>query len=232
MGSRDISNYIENTRGRYVELSNQEREALRVYFNKLFDGKIYHQAYSLTDQHHHWLTNRWVCKCLRAPGVYEWLLEQFSSKGIYLIRHPIPASISRIDAGWEVDQNKDFGDFLHSSYYSKELQQSDISDLVNEAKKRQSVLGLQVIQWCFENLKILQSVKHADEIKLLTYEELVLEPGSILKFLSNEFDLNNIDKMRGQLSIPSGSSKFSTESTKKSIKNRDNSYLPKKWKVV
>jgi hypothetical protein len=65
---------------------------------------------------------------------------------------------------------------------------------------------------------------------VLTYEELVLTPEGVLKALAEAVHLDDVDRMREQVSVPSVVTDSSTRRTKDRIREGDRRSLVRKWK--
>ena len=65
---------------------------------------------------------------------------------------------------------------------------------------------------------------------VLTYEELVLTPEGVLKALAEAVHLDDVDRMREQVSVPSAVTDSSTRRTKDRIREGDRRSLVRKWK--
>ena len=65
---------------------------------------------------------------------------------------------------------------------------------------------------------------------VLTYEELVLTPEGVLKALAEAVHLDDVDRMREQVSVPSAVTDSSTRRTKDRICEGDRRSLLRKWK--
>ena len=65
---------------------------------------------------------------------------------------------------------------------------------------------------------------------VLPYEELVLTPKGVLKALAEAVHLDDVDRMREQVSVPSVVTDSSTRRTKDRIREGDCRSLVRKWK--
>ncbi|SMO87609.1 sulfotransferase domain-containing protein [Fodinibius sediminis] len=226
---KNLSKHIENVRWRYISLIPQEKKGLKDYFNYLLEERM--SNYPVTSKQHHWFTERSVIKCLRMPGQEQWLMDNFDFKTIYLIRHPIPASLSRIRNGWNVSRRETlFQDFFNSKYYRNNVFTKEVESYVKDKIRTGSDLDLQVIQWCLENIRTLKNLEQFDNLILLTYEELTLKSDEVIDFLSDYLNLPEVDAMKRLIDKPSNSSAYSLSDTKEAIQQHEKKYLVEKWK--
>src|SRR5699024_905063 len=182
--------------------------------------------YSFFKPQHKWNTNRTFIKCLRAPGLLDWFLKNYNFHILFLLRHPIPSSLSRIRNGWGIaKKNKAeevYASFYESEYYQKHILNDEVKKLIEKKVSEGSDLERQVIQWVLEHIKVLKNLKKLsenDSFTLLTYEELTLKSEKVIKYLSKELDLTNVERMNQLINKPSNSSKHSIKKTNDAIKD-------------
>ena len=172
-------------------------------------------------KNYNFFTNRMLFKILHAcEHQVSWLKDTFNAKIIYLIRHPIPVSISRTEF-------PRLNAFVNSEY-SKCFTDDQLSYSRNIISNG-TVLEKAQLDWCLQNSPILNSLKDIDI--LVTYEQLVMEPYPIINNLVSILDLNNAMQMTSKINIPSGSVTKSNSETKKLLgeQSDDKSMLVRKW---
>lgn len=227
-----LSDYVNNKRWRYVSLTKDERIVLKEYFEYMIN-ETNNDYYDMFSKKHDFITDRSVLKVIRAPGLLDWFLRNFNTKIIYLIRHPIPASLSRIRSGWSVKPKKTFERFFRSEVYQEKFLDKKIKKLIDDKIRDGTKLDLQIIYWCLENIYSLSKIEdESDDSILLTYEELVINTEDIVNKLISFLNLNPaISKdMKDHIKTPSTSSRFSKDETKEAIKEGDKMYLVEKWR--
>lgn len=228
-------NDIMRSKHRWCDLTKKEEENFKKHFAYLLSERM--STYSFFKPQHKWKTNRTFIKCLRAPGLLEWFLKNYNFHIIFLMRHPIPSSLSRIRNGWGVAKkakaDEAYSSFYESEYYQKYVLNDEVKTLIQEKVVNGSDLERQVIYWCLEHIKVLNNLKKISEntsFTLLTYEELTLKNEKVIKFLSKKLDLTNVGKMMQLVNKPSNSSKHSIKQTNEAIKEVNKTYLIEKWK--
>ena len=227
--NRDIlDDYLVQRRDRYISLNKKESDNLKDYFSKLANGELYHgRTYNnILSKEHSFITNRTVFKILRGNDLIEWFEKNFDGEIIYLIRHPISISLSRIRNKW--DNYIDL--YLESEYFKgNQLNKSQIK-FINSINKTGTKLEKFVLSWCLENYKIYNKVKKKKKYNLISYEELTINTKGISKYLAKKLDLNDWEVMYRTTNNPSAGIKHSTNKIKKSIVKKDKEYLIRRWK--
>lgn len=155
----------------------------------------------------HWrvVTQRLVCKALNAfEDRMEWFREHLGFAIIYLVRHPIPVSLSRATLPrLELMLTSRYRDHFTTA-------QLKLADhlLMNGTKMQKAVLD-----WSLQNSVCLQQMR--PEWLMISYEQLVLDPDNVIRQLSNRLQLAAPDKMADQLFKPSRSTALSDAKTQK-----------------
>lgn len=227
-----LDDYVKNKRWRYVSLTKDERIVLKEYFEDIID-KTNNDYYDISSKKHDFITERALLKVIRAPGLLDWFLRNFDNNIIYLIRHPIPTSLSRIRAGWTVKPKKTFERFFRSKVYQEKFLDRKIKKFIYDKIREGTKLDLQIIYWCLENIYSLSKIEdETDDSILLTYEELVINTKDVVNKLISFLNLDpTISKdMKDHIQTPSTSSRFSKDETKEAIKEGDKMYLVEKWR--
>ncbi|MFW5787943.1 MAG: sulfotransferase domain-containing protein [Halanaerobiales bacterium] len=239
----NIEDYYKKIKPRpfYINLSVEEKQVLKDYIKKTSRGElVYGRRYTdLFSPHHSFISERSVFRLLRSSYLLDWFNNNFDIHIIYLFRHPIAASLSRKKI-WENSSNPSYwspnNDYLLKSDYirKKYLTSKNIKYLKIKLKNCNRLEEF-VITWCLENLPVIrkiQSLKHRPDFIVLTYEDLLMNPGKVISFLCQKLHLADEEKMLAQLQIPSSTVRYSDDRTKNNFENRtyDQNYLLKKWK--
>lgn len=239
----DIDDYYKTIKPRpfYIYLSAEEKQVLKDYIKKTSRGQlVYGRRYTdLFSRYHSFITERSVFRLLRSSYLLDWFNNNFDIHIIYLFRHPIAASLSRKKI-WENSSNPSYWSpnndyFLKSDYIRKNYLNSKLRRYLKEKLKSCTQLEKFITTWCLENLPVIrkvQSMKHRPEFIVLTYEDLLMNPEKVITFLCRKLDLEDEQKMKSQLQIPSSTVRYSDDRTKNKFENRtyDQEYLLKKWK--
>jgi hypothetical protein len=170
------------------------------------------------------LTNRIVAKILHAGEArINQLRDRFNGRVIFLLRHPIPVSLSRevtprLEAFLESDYRKNFRD--------EELR------LGREIFESGSALQKGVLDWCLQNAVPLRTAE-PDWI-VVSYEEMVLAPGPILDRLATELQLEFTDRLQDGLRMPSDTVRKSDRKTEEILNKERRAehdwWLVEKWR--
>lgn len=220
---------LENIQERYTDVSKSMIESLKLYFNDLSEGKTWNSYYwsDLFSRNHKLKTNRTIFKTHKLTYVYEDLFNDKDHFVIYLMRHPISHSLSRIRNKW--------------SEYSLQFAQSDkISNDLNDKQKKLvakivnsgNELEKFVLSWCLENYIILKNVQN-NKCKnhiLISYEELIYNSEMVLKDICERVNLEYRTKMLDMIKTPSNGIVHSTESAKKQILKGEMLEMISKWR--
>lgn len=163
-------------------------------------------------RHHRFFTDRIVFKIHEIEHLMDRAAEACGGRLIYLLRHPIANSISRV-----VQPRLEF--FLRSSYHA-----ALVGDATREAEIRRlaqagSTLQRAVVSWCFENLETL---RHPSASRLVvTYEELVLNPVKSCDLLMQRLDLDDRESMLASFERPAINIRMSHAETLAAMKSPD-----------
>jgi sulfotransferase family protein len=149
--------------------------------------------------------------------------DSMNAKKIYLIRHPIPVSLSR-------KQLPRLNAFIESDFKTQltteQFQYS--TEIINSGTDLQK----NMLDWCIQNSVILNQIN--DDWSLITYEQLVLDPEPVIKNLTANLNLPYPKLIRKQLKIASNSTHQSDKTTQGVLENRESeqskNWLVNKWK--
>lgn len=202
------------------------QQQIESYFSSLkangFNNNI--RGPHLLDPHYEVATDRIVFKILHAgEGKMEWFRKHFGSQIVYLLRHPIPVSLSR-------DRLPRLDSFLSTSYREnfnhEELRQAD------RIKKHGSFMEKAMLDWCLQNS--LPWKNSRDDWNIVTYEQLVIQPDPVVKRLTDTLQLENPEIIRRHLASSSRTTKKSTKENQRTLEKLksqdDRSLIIKKWK--
>lgn len=172
-------------------------------------------------KYHRFVTNRIIFKILFAgEDRINWFKETFDGKIIFSIRHPIPVSLSR-----EVYPR--LQSFITSDY-RKNFTEEQIS-FAKEIIEKGTELEKMVLDWCFQNAPPLRNPP--EDLVIITYEQLTLDPGPIITKLANYLELEDTEEMLKGISKPSNSVSKSNEETASFLGDASNYENNKKWLI-
>lgn len=202
----------------FIHLTKGQSRRVQRYMKRLLSGGF--RALSPPELDYF---NRTVVKICNASPLIDWFAENFDVQILYLVRHPVPQSLSVLRNEWGSTalaymENREFADRLLSPVQKK---------LANQILMHGSDIEQAVLNWALENLYPLNHAKGVST--LITYEELVLYPEKMLNFLAKELDLGNGKAMEAKVSVPSATSGLSDAATNQAIRSQDREYLLTKW---
>ena len=153
----------------------------------------------------------------------ESITNNMKGEKIYLIRHPVPVSLSRkYLPRLEAFVRSDFKDMLTTE------QLTFANEIINTGTELQKSM----LDWCIQNSVTLKQAN--EDWSIITYEQLVLDPEPIIKHLTEKLNLPYPDLIRKQLKIASNSTHQSDKTTQGVLENRESenskNWLVNKWK--
>lgn len=169
------------------------------------------------------LTHRIVFKIINGGEAFiEWFAETFSSRIVYLLRHPLAVALSRKEQPrLTACLNSDYRQHLTA----KELAAAE------EVVQRGSRLDRAIAAWCLENVVPLR--QRSDEWLIVTYEQLVLDPEAVVREMALRLELSEPEKMLERLSRASLSTSKSDRRTQEFMKQHagvaSRRWLVEKW---
>ena len=203
--------------------SEQVEQKLIDYFKGFTSGKFHFLDPNPLRKNYRLFTNRIVFKVIHGGEFYiNNIASAINGRVVYLLRHPIPVSLSRrqlprmeqLCSDWVLDH---FPDKI--KVYAKEL------NAKGDGMQRR------ILAWCIQNKLAL--LKRNDSWLVLTYEQLVCEPNVVIGKLAEHLDLPKKDRMIDQVYVPSAVSVQSEASSLELMKDTDDlrTSLVSKWKT-
>ena len=215
---------------RYTDCSSEEQEQLFRYFSDLSAGKTWNSFYwsDFPKKEHSFRTNRTLFKTQKITYLFDDFLNHFDDYGIYLLRHPISHSLSRIRNKW-------------TTYNQQYLQAEKIRETISyKAKikaeaiiKNGSQLEKFVLSWCLENYVFFYLQKNnllPEKLYPISFESIVNEPEKTMRTLCKKIELPFTQEMLKKIQIPSHGIVHSTNQTIQQIKNGENKQILSKWR--
>jgi len=203
--------------------NNSAKEKIYNFLELKCKGKL-HYTSQLHQPYFSPIVNAFIFKILHCcEDKINEIAANFNGEIIFLIRHPIPVSLSRkvhprLNAFIESDFKLNFSE--EQLIFSKRI--------IEEGSNLEKAM----LSWCLQNYVPLKSMNK--KWTLLTYEQMVLEPEVVINHLKNRLGLSHMERIEKRLSKPSGSTNQSNSATKEvlagnEIKQRKE-YLINKWK--
>jgi hypothetical protein len=135
---------------------------------------------------------------LDALPLIDWFAENFDIKILYLLRHPIPVSLSIINRGWKTIAEA----FLRDSRYVSNYLDKRLERFSWKILRYGTSLEKYALEWCLYHLPPL-SLLEREKWLPITYEELVLKPRAMIDLLCKHLCLKNREHMLEVMSTPS-----------------------------
>ena len=187
----------------FIHFEGKDRQRLDRYACLILEGRlpIYRQKNPLNKKHT-FFSDRLVVKIINAKSLISYFHERFNVHIIWFLRHPIPTSLSVIRNNWELHLEA----YLNNEHFVDHFMTSSLMEFSKDIMKSGSTLQKYVLNWCIENLVPFRYEKYPEGWLVLTYEELLVNPGVLLRFLYEELELTDLGKMYRAFYEPSGSS--------------------------
>ncbi len=196
------------------------RDTVYAYLRGLSSGRISFLNPVPTNSFYRPFTHRTVFKMIHGgEDQLEWMVDQLNGHAIVLLRHPLAVSLSRkvlprLEA------------FVHSDYRHNYTE--SVIKAAHDLIARGTFLEKGVLSWCFQNSLPLRV--QSDSVTVITYEQLVLEPEKVVRYLNRRIGFGDVERILRQVVIPSGTVKSSTPETRSAIESGDREYMISKWK--
>lgn len=188
--------------GKFIHVDGEDEQKLYRYFTLLLSGKIHvRPPWNVLSEDFSFRTSRYVVKIIDGTPSIEWFVARFDIKSVFLIRHPLPRSLSMVERGWPHSVEA----FLSDSYFVDRYLTPAIVEECRAILDSGSDLLKNVLSWGLENLASFRSRNRGKWITL-TYEELVANPVNVIECLCRDLDLPSPERMYQHIGLPSRSS--------------------------
>jgi hypothetical protein len=166
-------------------------------------------------------TNRILFKVLFVgENNFDWFRETFNAEVIFLLRHPIPVSLSRSVH----PRLKSFLEAGPSEHFSEELMAYAWETYHRGDKFEQAVLD-----WCFQNAVALRQIN--PEWLVISYEQMVVEPVTVINQLIKHFGFEKPELMFGRLNKASNSTAKSNRESQAVLRDESKLQENKRWLI-
>jgi hypothetical protein len=173
-------------------------------------------------KNHRIVTNRIVFKLHEWEFMINEIAQVCNCQVVYLIRHPIPNSLSR-------EQIPRLDYFIKSAYYRDKYLDASQFNNVKQIYLSGSKLQKYVLSWCFENVDSLKSSDLSDWL-IISYEELVLNSDKTCKLLVDHLELDDYASLLKNVSKPALNIALSRQETHEVMRAPDD--LKRKRKLI
>ena len=218
----------------YISLTKSEESSFTEYIKKLSEGKIFiSRRYDILSSSFSLKTNRSVFKILRCSPLAEWFVNHYSDYFLFLIRHPLTTSVSKIQTGIKKDFQTSINKYLSDQKYVNKYLNNEILTYLDKNNNVFTELEKETIIWCLDNLPLIHTYskyKEYNNVALITYEELLAYPENTIKKIGNFLNLTNINKLTENRSNASASVKYNIN--EKNYKNFEDNFNKLKEKIT
>ncbi|GAB4419836.1 MAG: hypothetical protein OHK0039_32700 [Bacteroidia bacterium] len=153
----------------------------------------------------------------------DWYRTAFNAEVIYLLRHPVPVSLSRT----EFPRLRSFIESDYHEHFSRE-QLLYAQQVIQRGDKYEQA----VLDWCFQNAVPLRQA--TPDWLVLSYEQMVIEPERIIEHMVARFQFERPEWMYARVDKASNSTAKSNTESRQVLLNQDamrqnRSWLIEKW---
>lgn len=188
--------------GEYIHVEEADEQKLVGFFDLLLSGRIrVRPPWNVFSEDFSHRTSRYVVKVLHGASMINWFCERLRIRGILLLRHPIPRSMSMIQLNWPHSVDA----FVNDACFVKRYLSREVLREVQGILAHGTQLEQHVLSWGLENLAALRSLCDR-RWHCLTYEELVLNCEKVIEWLAAELDLSEPERMCRHIGLPSRAS--------------------------
>jgi len=216
---------------RYVDISMENLQKIFSYYGDLSEGKSWNSYYwsDFFTKNHSFSTSRTIFKTHKITYHFREMMDHFKKDiGIYLLRHPVSHSLSRVRKGWTT-----YIDLYSEAEKIKELLPTAAKDMITLVSDSGSDLDKFIVSWCLENYLFIRSYQDKtlpDNLYPVFYEDLVLNPESCIRDICNKAGLQYNSKMLSIVDVPSSGIVHSSDLTEEQIRAGNKNYLVNRWK--
>jgi hypothetical protein len=216
---------------RYVDISPENLQRMYGYFEDLSKGKTWNSYYwsDLRSGFHRFTSERTLFKTHRLTYYFEDFMQHFKDDfGLYLLRHPVSHSFSRLKLGWDP-----YIDLYAASPKIRNLLSKEARSKIREVLAYGSQLEKFVLSWCLENYVFLHKLKSGslpDHIFPVFYEELVRSPEKTIREICMRVNMEYNEGMLSRVKVPSSGIVHSSEDAETQILAGNTDYLTQRWR--
>jgi hypothetical protein len=172
-------------------------------------------------------TDRLLLKITGGKPMMDWFDTNYPVDVVYLVRHPVPQSLSCIRNGWPTTTKI----YLRNEWFVETvLADPALRDYAESIDRTGSELERFVVNWVVENLYSLQVLPQRPQWVALSYEECVVDQARVFTEVCRRLELTDIDRMRAASTRESRSSSLSSAETVSAIKSGDRQEQISGWR--
>lgn len=213
--------------GQIISGDPDEMDEVRKYVQDIMVGELHVNApwkFWSKDFSFYW--DRSILKITDAKCIINELVDWFDVDSIILFRHPVSQALSVGRNGWRTTGRA----FIRSTDFCAAYLTDRQKDFAQQIYASGSALDKRVLDWCLENIPLIQHSHERGTSHVIFYENLIVNPEETLEKLSRSISITDKAKFLESLTQPSRSTKrSSTSETIKKIKNNDKAFLVDAW---
>ena len=171
------------------------------------------------------ITDRVCLKILNTPWMLEWYIENTNAQVIFFTRHPGSQAVSVLRQGWDFPVKA----YFNKAHVLRDIFSEEQVEFGFEIIKNDNAWEVAILDWVVTT-HVGRTSKKTKVIKT-TYEHIVSHPDEfIADVMINTLGCDEVDKIRKTLSLPSGSSRLSTDKSISAIQSNNKSELLSLWR--
>lgn len=186
---------------RFITLTETERGPFREYLNEVFTGQERHYGqWRVYSSDFHFRVDRVVAKILNGLPLIQWIAAAFPQAAlVYLLRHPVPTSLSILRREW----GQLAPVFLRDTDFVEQHLGRDRARECAEFLTRATPLQSHILEWGLENLVPLSTPPAKRSWLTVAYEDLITAPLRLSEQLVRHTAMNGAAEIAKVVSRPS-----------------------------
>ncbi len=214
--------------GMAIHPDEEQEQALRAYVDDLMAGRIRVNApVAFWRKGFQFRTDRLLLKITGGKPMMDWFDTNYPVDVVYLVRHPVPQSLSCIRNGWPTTTKI----YLRNEWFVETvLADPALREYAASIDRSGTELERFVVNWVVENLYPLRVLPQRPQWLALSYEECVADQERVFTEVCRRLDLTDIDRMRAASMRESRSSSLSSAETVSAIKTGDRQEQVSGWR--
>ena len=214
--------------GMVIHPDEEQEQALRAYVDDLMAGRIRVNApVAFWRKGFRFRTDRLLLKITGGKPMMDWFDTNYDVDTVFLVRHPVPQSLSCIRNGWPTTTKI----YLRNEWFVETvIADPGLRDYAESVDRGGTDLERFVVNWVVENLYPLRVLAQRPHWLALSYEECVVDQDRVFDEVCRRLQLTDIDRMRAAAGRESRSSSLSSAENVSAIKTGDREAQVSGWR--
>ena len=196
------------TGGKYYNLNSEERQGVNRYLENF---KYVRRAgpYNPFKSNFHFKSDRLIVKMLTMNLVLDHFLDQADKyQFLWLVRHPMPTIISSLPMKLR-RETIDLKSHVEEESFREEYLTDEQAEFLIKTHENGAEHEVWAAEWAMDHIVPLSMYKgqNRDDMFLISYEELVVDPPMVLGKMAEELHLKRPDLILKELRVPSASTR-------------------------